>query len=158
MIDYDREVPCADHQGPKALEFSLNVFLQHGFSIVKKNTTGFELQGPGMVSSRQNPLLGISRLMCFLQGHHLILKAEFGGIRKLRKIMIFFLCALALFFVVLFTILLRDRPSFNWWLPLAPFLPWPFLLPIMVKVFFSRTRRALDVLIKNALAIAESEG
>lgn len=158
MIDYEREVLCEKQQGLKALDFSLNSFIQHGFAIVKKDQRGYELKGPGMISSRQSPLLGISRLICFLQGNQLKLQAEFGAVRKLKKIMILFLCALALFLVLFFALLFNDRPTFNPWLPLAPFLPWPFLIPFMFTIFFNRTRKALDVLIDNAVTMTAPEG
>lgn len=157
MIDYEKEVRCGKDCGPSLLTFSLNVFIQHGFAVVKKDATGYEIQGPGMISSRQSPLLGISRLMCFLQNNHLILKAEFGAIRKLRKLMLLLLAALALSLTIFFAVLFHDRPNYNPWLPLAPFIPWPFLIPLMVRVFFRRTQRALDTLINNALTLAESE-
>lgn len=157
MIDYDKEVRCEKGHAPAVLRFSLNVFIQHGFTVVKKDTTGHEVKGPGMISSRQSPLLGISRLMCFFQDHHLILKAEFGAIRRIRKLMILFLTALALFLMILFAALFHDRASYNFWLPLAPFVPWPFLIPLMVRLFFNRTQKALDTLMNNAMTLAESE-
>lgn len=157
MIDYESKVLCEERHGPAVLKFSLNVFIQNGFAVVKKDRTGYEIQGPGMISSRQNPLLGISRLMGFLEDNHLNVKAEFGAIRKLRKLMVLFLAVLALFLTVFFAVLFHDRPNYNFWLPLAPFIPWPFLIPLMVRMFFRRTQRALDTLINNALTWVASE-
>ena len=127
MADYQNEIRCEKQHSASVLDFLLNVFVHHGFAIVQRSPAGYELKGPGMTSSRQSPLLGVSRITCFDDNGLLQLRAEFDAIRKLRKLIILFLAGLALFFVSFFAILFRDREAYHYWLPLAPFLPWPFL-------------------------------
>lgn len=153
-MDYTKTVPF-NGDSQKALEFSLNLFTQQGFTIVRKHEYGHELTGPGMVSSRQNPLVGISKVIVRIKSGQIKVQAEFGGIKKMQTFLILFICGMALFFFILFGFLFRNRPNFNMLLPLAPFLPWPILIPVMIKSFKARTRRALDTLLNNMSMMGE---
>ena len=151
-MDYETEIPFKGDE-KKALDVSLNVFISQGFEIVDKRDTSYELMGPGMWSTRQNPLVGISRVMVNAYSDRIKLRAEFGGIKKMQTFLLALICGMALFFIILFGYLFRDAPGYSIFIPLAPFFPWPFLIPIMVRVMKKRTLRAIDTFFKNMNAL-----
>ena len=60
-MDYEKTEPFSGNV-EKVLEVAKNVFIQHNFQIVRDSDTEVEFTGPGMLSSRQNPIVGISRI------------------------------------------------------------------------------------------------
>jgi len=78
------------------------------------------------------------------------LKAEFGGVKKLMKFLVFFIGGMMIFFLVLFGIMFHvQQKPMNVFLILGPLLPWPILIPVMAIVFKKRALRALDTLMRN---------
>jgi hypothetical protein len=111
-----------------------------------------ELTGPGMISSRQDPLVGISKIHISQSSGSLSVEAQFNSIRRLIKYIAIFIVGMAVFFVILFGILFtRQRQPFGKILliSLAPLAPWPVLLPLIMIWQKSRTSQALDVLLSN---------
>jgi hypothetical protein len=154
-MDYEKMVPF-DGNLSKAIEAARNAFIQHNFQIVHDSDLEVELTGPGMLSSRQNPLVGISRIRIRGSSGNLSLEADFEGIRKLIKFLTFFIIGMAVFFVVLFGILFsrQGQPVTKIILiSLAPFIPWPVIIPLMAIWMKSRTSKALDILVNNMAAL-----
>jgi len=154
-MDYEKTVPFGGNVG-KAIEAAKNAFIQHNFQIVHDRYLEVELTGPGMLSSRQNPLVGISRIRIRGSSGNLSLEADFEGIRKLIKFLVFFIVGMAVFFVVLFGILFskQGQPVTKIILiSLAPFIPWPVIIPLMAIWMKSRTSKALDTLVNNMAAL-----
>ncbi len=154
-MDYEKSIPF-DGDAKKALEVSLNIFVQQGFRVLQNSGSGHELTAPGMISSRQNPLAGTSRARVSAGDGELSIRAEFGAIRKMTVLLVVFLCSLALFFFLFLGVIFRRESDYNVFLPLAPFLPWPFLIPVLLAVFKRRTGRALDTLLHNMSTLAKS--
>lgn len=149
-MDYQKTVPFANTE--KAIRAVTGVFVQHGFQIVERSETAVELTGPGMISSRQNPLVGISRIRICRTSGALSIEAEFGSIRRLLKYIGLFILGMGVFFLILFGILFtkQGQPlSKIALIALAPFIPWPVIIPLMAVWLKSRTSRALDVLLSN---------
>ena len=154
-MDYEKTEPFSGNV-EKVLEVAKNVFIQHNFQIVRDSDTEVEFTGPGMLSSRQNPIVGISRICIRGTSGNLSIEAEFGGIRKLTKYLAFFIVGMAIFFVAFFGILFSKQ-----WQPLnktilislAPFAPWPVLIPLIYLWMKSRTSKALDRLLANMVAL-----
>jgi hypothetical protein len=153
---YYRRIPFEGNTG-KAQKMFINALVPHGFKVDETHVTGCELSGPGMRSSRQNPLCGISHIAMQISDTEIAVAAIYGGILKLQKWLICFLCSMALFFVILFAILFRNRESYSVFIALAPFLPWPVLIPVLIKVFKTRTTQSLDVLLENMVALAKKD-
>ena len=154
-MDYEKTMPFSGNM-EKALEVARNVFIQHNFQIVRGSDSEVELTGPGMLSSRQNPLVGISRVCIRRTSGELSIEAEFGGIRKLTKYLVFFIVGMAIFFLVVFGIIFsrQGQPANKIILiALAPFIPWPVIIPLMAIWMKSRTSKALDTLVKNMIAL-----
>ena len=113
-----------------------------------------------MLSSRQNPLVGISRICIRGTSGNISIEAEFGGIRKLTKYLVVFIVGMAIFFVVLFGILLpkQGQPlNKTIFISLGPFVPWPVIIPLMYKWMKSRTSNALDRLLTNMVILGKEE-
>ena len=149
-MDYQKTVPFAD--AAKVLDALTGVFVQHGFRIGEKSETAVELTGPGMISSRQSPLVGISKTRIHRANGSLSIEAEFDSIRRLLKYMGFLIAGLAVFFMVLFGILFtrQGKPIGRVIIvSLVPLAPWPILIPIIGKFLKRRTSRALDTLVHN---------
>ncbi len=154
-MDYEKTMPFSGNM-EKALEVAKNVFIQHNFQIVRDSDTEVELTGPGMLSSRQNPLVGISRVCIRGTSGNLSIEAEFGGIRKLTKYLVLFIVGMAIFFLVFFGIILpkQGQPADKIILiSLAPFIPWPVIIPLMAMWMKSRTAKSLDILTNNMIAL-----
>ena len=154
-MDYEKTEPFSGNVG-KVLEVAKNVFIQHNFQIVRDSDTEVEFTGPGMLSSRQNPIVGISRICIRGTSGNLSIEAEFEGIRKLTKYLVFFIVGMAIFFVVFFGIIFpkQGQPADKIILiSLAPFTPWPVIIPLMYKWMKSRTSKALDRLLTNMVAL-----
>jgi hypothetical protein len=136
----------------KAVSAAANVLIQQGFQIVEKSDTAVELTGPGMISSRQNPLVGISKIRISQSSGSLSVEAQFDSIRRLIKYLAVFIVGMGIFFLVLFAILFtrQGQPvSIVVLISLAPLAPWPVLLPLITIWLKSRTSRAMDVLLSN---------
>jgi hypothetical protein len=149
-MDYQRTMPVADSE--KAVDAAANVLIQHSFRITEKSETAVELTGPGMISSRQDPLVGISKIRISQSSGSLSVEAQFDSIRKLIKYLAAFIVVMGVFFLVLFAILFtrQGQPvGIVVLISLAPLAPWPVLLPLIMRWLKSRTARALDVLLSN---------
>ena len=154
-MDYEKTMPFSGNM-EKALEVARNVFIQHNFQIVRDSDSEVEFTGPGMLSSRQNPLVGISRVCIHETSGNLSVEAEFEGIRKLTKYLALFIVGMAIFFVAFFGIMFskQGQPLNKIILiSLAPFIPWPVLIPLMAIWMKSRTSKALDTLINNMVTL-----
>jgi len=154
-MDYQRKIPVADSE--KAVDAAANVFIQHSFQIDQKSETALELTGPGMISSRQNPLVGISNIRISQSRGSLSVEAQFDSIRRLIKYLAVLIIVMGVFFVILFGILFtrQGQPVGTVVLiSLAPLAPWPVLLPLIMAWLKCRTARALDVLLSNAAHLA----
>ncbi len=154
-MDYEKAEPFSGNM-EKALETAKNVFIQHNFQIVRDSDSEVELTGPGMLSSRQNPLVGISRVCIRGTSGNISIEAEFGGIRKLTKYLVLFIVGMAIFFLVFFGIILpkQGQPADKIILiSLAPFIPWPVIIPLMYKWMKYRTSKVLDTLLTNMVTL-----
>jgi hypothetical protein len=154
-MDYEKTEPFSGNM-EKAFEVAKNVFIQHNFQIVRNSDSEVEFTGPGMLSSRQNPLVGISRVCIRGTSSNISIEAEFGGIRRLTKYLVFFIVGMAIFFLAFFGIMFskQGQPLNKIILnTLAPFIPWPVIIPIMAIWMKSRTSKALNTLVKNMVAL-----
>jgi hypothetical protein len=154
-MDYEKAEPFSGNM-EKVLEVAKNVFIQHNFQIIRDSDTEVEFTGPGMLSSRQNPIVGISRICIRGASGNISIEAEFGGIRKLTKYLVVFIAGMAVFFVVLFGILhsKQGQPlNKTILISLSPFVPWPVLIPLIHIWMKSRTSKALDRLLTNMVVL-----
>ena len=156
-MDYEKTEPFSGNM-EKALEVGKNVFIQHNFKIVRGSESEVELTGPGMLSSRQNPLVGISSVCIRGKSGNLSVEADFGGNRRLIKYLVLFIVGMAIFFLVFFGIILPKQGQSTGkiiLISLSPFIPWPVIIPLIALWMKSRTTKALDTLINNMMALGK---
>lgn len=159
-VDYEKSVELKGDPA-KALEMAQGVFVQQGFRITETAEDGFEVSGPGMTNNKQNPLLGASKVRATVIGRALSLQAELGGVRQMRKFLLCFIPGMAIFFLILFSILPHtDRGG----QPISLgsvykligliFSPWLVIIPVMTSGMRNRTVEALDTVLHNAAVIS----
>jgi hypothetical protein len=156
-MNYEKIIPF-NGSIDKAFEVARNAFLPLGFRITKNTDEFMELTGPGTLwTNGQNPLVGISKIYVARTGDELLINAELGGIRNAVRFLIFFVISMSIFFVVLFGIIFNKQgtPVQRFLLPLAPFIPWPAIIPLMAIWMKSRTSSSLDVLLNNMATLAQ---
>lgn len=155
------------------LQAALTVLTNNGFAIVNRDELTASLKGPGLNSTRQNPLLGASAIRLALEGNQLRLDADLGGVDSMRRFLMRFPfllgLGLGLFFGVggglmfgqLFGVGFGVPWAQGWaWMLLAlgfamlPVSPWLVLSPMISKWIRTRTQHALQTLVRNAVLMA----
>ena len=149
---------------------ALVTLTNNGFTIVNRDEKSADLTGPGLNSTRQNPLLGASRIHIELQGQKLCLDAELGGVDSMRRFLMRFPfilgLGLGLFFGVGGGIAFGRQFGVGFGVPWAqgwtwllvaiggamlPVTPWLFLSPMMSNLVRTRTQNALATLVQNSI-------
>ncbi len=125
-----------------------------GFRIVKKNDEMVEVTGPGLNSTKQDPLLGASMIRLSGRVGTLNLEAELGGAQFLSNFVRrfpFMLCiGLAIVMEITFALTLPGRNAL--WFGLVPILaasPWIIIGPLMAKSILKRTENSLETFLHN---------
>ncbi len=146
-----------------ALKFARAALAQAGFQVTPVEDGSFQARYSGWPDTRRNPLLGASTVVVAATDDSLNLGASLGGVRKLHKFLLIFIGGMALLFLLGFGAFLLPRvragelPPFVLLIPVAPFLPWLVLIPVIVRMYASRVRAALHTLLENARTVG-SEG
>ena len=71
-----------------ALEALMAGFVEAGFRIVEPDAEGFSAKGPGIKSTSQNALRGVSRVWVDMSGQQLRMDAELGGVHTLQQLLV----------------------------------------------------------------------
>jgi hypothetical protein len=134
----------------KALDTAATVLAGSGFRIESRTSSSLSVSGPGMLSSKQHPLCGVSSAQFNAAGNSLSVRADLGGVRKMMTFITVMIgtMAVVLASVLFILVFYRGQPA-GVLLSLLAFAPWVVLLPVMTRLFTSRTRRALDTLLHN---------
>jgi hypothetical protein len=146
---YERTVPLR-MPAATAVTAIQSAFVDNGFSITMERPDAFDATGPGMNSTGQHPLLGISTVTVFATATHLTLRAELGALRRMQYMVLGFPSVLILLVCTGFHCLLSHGDLFV--KNSAPSL----LLTLLTLGFFMglwlhhRTSRALDLLLERA--------
>jgi hypothetical protein len=163
-------IKTTDFSGPaeRVLAAAITTLTNNGFAIVDRSDVEATLAGPGFNSTRQNPLVGASRITIAARGHTLHVNAELGGVESMRRFLMRFPFLLGLglgaffavfggvFFGQLFGVGFGAPGMAGWrWAALTLTMglllsvPWIVISPMMVRTIRRRTHRALDVLVDN---------
>ena len=157
------------------LQAALVTLTNNGFAIVNRDENSADLTGPGLNSTRQNPLLGASRIHLLLQGQQLRLDAELGGVDSMRRFLMRFPFILGLALGLLFGVVggftfgrqfgvgfgVPWAQGWTWLLvaiggAMLPVSPWLFLSPMMSNMIRTRTQNALATLVQNAVQLPKT--
>ena len=155
-MDYHK-IAVFEGDSQKAVEVARNLFIQHNFRIKSSGDTAIEADGPGTFWTKgQNPMVGISKINVSTSGGQISVEAEFGGVRKTQLYTAFFICGMAIFFLILFGFLFSSQqmPGRKLFvIILSTFAPWVVLLPLMTKFMKSRSAKAIDAMINNMIVL-----
>ncbi len=130
-------------------------FTNHGFLIVQNEPESVTLASHGsMFISTRNPMQMVSRVHATAQENSVTLQADFGGVKKIGVLLVIFIVAMALFFLVLFGALFGMTGKMPWiniiGLSLLPLSPWPIIIPLMMVYMKRKITELLDILMENA--------
>jgi hypothetical protein len=154
---------------------ALAILTNNGFAIVSRDKNSANLTGPGLNSTRQNPLLGASAIHLEIHDQQLRLDAELGGVDSMRRFLMRFPfmlgLGLGLFFGIFGGIVFGQQFGVGFgvpwaqgmtWIVLAicvamlPVAPWLFLSPMMSQMIQRRTQNALTTLVTNAVQMPKT--
>jgi hypothetical protein len=154
----------------RLLASAATILMTNGFAVVQQEGDQIEFVGPGLNSTRQNPILGASRVVVSAKHGRLAVEAEYGGVDALRRFMIQFPLLLGLglgsvFAVILLMVFMGFYlygadfgPAWTmaWLSPLLAIVisllsvsPWFFLAPWIRRHLERKTNVALDTLLIN---------
>jgi hypothetical protein len=157
-MEYSKTVPFIG-RGAKALDVARAAFISQGFQILASSDTELRVKGPGINSTRENPLKGISDASIIVRGSSIEARAVLGGAQKMKTFLRVFPLGLALFFMIVFGALALSLPEFRRiWIFLIPLLslsPWLFLAPLMGRSIENRTKQAVDTLLSNMVVMGK---
>ena len=157
------------HSPDKVIDTALQTLVHCGFEITERERDSAKLVGPGMNSTRQNALLGASRISLFVDNDQTLhLDARLGGVEKMQKFLTMFPfllgLGLAAFFAIGGGLLFGQQfgigfgvpwaPNWRWLIvatggALLPVAPWLFLSPLMTRAIRRRTEQALETLAQD---------
>jgi hypothetical protein len=160
-MEYSKTVPFTG-RASKALEVAKSTFLPQGFHFVTSTDYELRVVGPGINSTRENPLKGITEASIIIRpsASAIEMKATLGGVEKMKKFLIFFPLGMAILFLVVFGVLALQLPDMRrpifFLIPLLVFSPWLFLAPLMTRMIGRRTVEAIDTLLNNMAMLGNS--
>jgi hypothetical protein len=157
-MEYSKAVPFTG-KAAKALEVARSTFLPQGFQLVASTDHELRVTWPGINSTRENPLKGISEASIIVRpsASAIEMMATLGGVRKMKRFLTFFPLGMALLFLIVFGVLALNLPDFRRpWIFLIPILalsPWIFIAPLMARAIEKRTVQAIDTLLNNMVML-----
>jgi hypothetical protein len=153
-MEYSKTVPFTG-KASKALEVARSTFLPQGFQIVASTDYELRVTGPGLNSTRENPLKGITEASIVIRpsASAIEMKAVLGGVEKMKKFLTFFPLGLGIFFLIIIGVTALSvsavREPLFFLIPLLALSPWLFLSPWMSRMIAKRTVQAIDTLLHN---------
>jgi hypothetical protein len=131
--------------------------LPQGFQLVASTDHELRVTGPGINSTRENPLKGITEASIIVRSSAIEMRATLGGVEKMKKFLTFFPLGMALLFLIVFGVLALTIPDLRrpWFflIPILALSPWLFLAPLMARMIGRRTIQAIDTLLNNMVML-----
>lgn len=131
---------------PSALDTARQIFVANGFAVEVSDSELIAI-GPGMNSTSQNPLVGVSRARVVVSKDVVRFVGELGGVRKMQRLVYLLPLALGISFGLIFGLTFSFRTGLS---ALLPVLPWAIGGPIMSQWLKNRTIQAVEILLQNA--------
>ena len=142
---------CNPFRGDPDAAFSLakTALLAQGFEILPGSSAELRAVGPGMHSTQQSALLGVSEFRLQISASTLTVSATLGGVATMKAFVTLFPPGLILSLMVLFAVLGHGISYLGLWLA----VPWLAISPLMAALIERRTTRAVDRLARS-MAVA----
>ena len=140
-----------------AIKVVRDALIANEFTIVDAKPTEFTATGPGMMSTNQNAIRGVSTATFRTEGRVMHVQAELGGAAWLGRFAIFFPFALGVLLAATFWGIGRTqgKPA-DVITPLFPVLPWLVIGPLMARYIRKRTEKAIYGLLQSAASISQA--
>jgi hypothetical protein len=145
---YEYSAPFRGDPGA-AFTLAKTALLALGFEILPGSSAELRAEGPGMRSTQQSALLGVSEFRFQIAASTLTASATLGGVASMRAFVTLFPPGLILSLVVLFAVLGHGISYLGLWLA----VPWLVISPLMAVLIERRTTRAVDRLARS-MAVA----
>jgi hypothetical protein len=145
---YEYSAPFRGDPGA-AFTLAKSALLALGFEILPGSSAELRAEGPGMRSTQQSALLGVSEFRFQIAASTLTASATLGGVATARAFVTLFPPGLILSLVVLFAVLGYGVSYLGLWLT----VPWLVISPLMAALIERRTTRAVDRLARS-MAVA----
>jgi hypothetical protein len=159
-FEYAATVPFTG-SAKRALAVAQSTLISQNFQIVTSNEFELLAKGPGISSTRENPLKAVTDASFIIRNSAIEFKGELGGAEKMVKFLRIFPLALGAFFLILWTVLAISVPIFrHWWIfviAILPLTPWIVLGPLIGRSIQTRTRAAVDALISNMVLLGSAD-
>ncbi|MEO1524539.1 MAG: hypothetical protein AAFX06_03845 [Planctomycetota bacterium] len=163
-MDYETELDI-DSRAHAVVDNAINMLVACGMTLDRRETKEATLSGPGLRSTNQNPILGVTSLRLIERDHpnsRIIIHADLGGVRWLGKFMIRLPLLMTLGFLALYAAFEFAGPQLG--LPVVPpiarwttlgaivfsAMPWFFIRPSAIRKLTQRTEQAIENLIRSA--------
>jgi len=147
------EIPPFRGDPDVALTLAKTALLSQGFEILPGSSAELRAKGPGMRSTRQSALLGVSEFRFQIAASTLTASATLGGVASMKAFVMLFPIGLILSLVVLLAVLGQGTSYLGLWLT----LPWLIVSPLMAALIERRTTRAVERLARS-MAVAACPG
>ncbi len=132
-----------------------------GFRVETERPGVLELVGPGMTGTKQDPIVGCSRIRILSDGRSITLEAELGGIRFMSKfVRLFPLLLTGGLLAVLSIVFWFVLPNATTVVPILVMVlifdvtVWLVLGPVIARAIEQRTRTALGSFLTNLISVA----
>jgi len=133
-----------------AFTLAKTALVSQGFEILSGSSAELRAEGPGMRSTQQSALLGVSEFRFQIAASTLTVSAVLGGVSTMKAFVTFFPPGLVLSLVVLFAVLGHGISYLGLWLA----APWLAISPLMATLIERRTTRTIDRLARSMAAAA----
>lgn len=141
---YRYSTPFSGDAG-EALTIARTTLLSLGFEITAKSENELHAIGPGLRSTQQPDLLGVTELKLKIDPSSIIANAVLGGAASMKAFVIIFPPGLALFLLLIFSLIGMDVSLIHaLWV-----LPWLFISPWMGNMIERKTTRAVESLVRG---------
>ncbi len=151
MITYDKKIEF-NGDSTSAMLAAKNIFMNSGFKIEIINDNELLITGPGMSSTKQNPLCGVTKGWLKITESSVEFFGELGGIEFMKKFIYYFppmLCVGIMLINILIANFSDNFPLPNIFTPLLTLVPWIFISPLVVKKIQKRTIDAIHTALNN---------
>ncbi len=149
----------------KVLDLAMTTLLATGFQLTGQKATRLSFSNPqGLVSTKQNPLLGASKIEVSCSKNKISLNAKLDAADKLSKFLLYFPPALIIGLTLLLGLMTGFTLSSNGYLWVRPVALlavinlslWYILAYYLNKMIYRRTEKSLHALISSMAAYGKA--
>ncbi len=128
-----------------AFDVARPALLALGFDLRTESSSELHAKGPGMQSTQQPALLGVSAIRFVVASSSIRAEAVLGGVSRMMTFIYLFPPGLAAVLAASFALAGMQ----HWWVALLTAAPWVLIAPLLASVVKRRTMRAVEALVRS---------